>query len=531
LISVIWQSYKSLYFSIYFLVLFNKNLILPRNNNMNKQSVLKRLGKNMRARNGFRVKNFALPALLVASSLPLMGLQAHAQTTSERLSSLLAATPTGGWVKASTNFYSDAWPTGADATNSWPGAVVRAWSSFAWDSGRADLMLWGGGHANYPGNEMYVWDGATGEWGRGSLASRVDAKGFVVDSAVPQSSHTYDNNLYLPVNDMFLTFGGAAAPGGGNFQKTDGTNVSNAGPFLWDPTKADPNKVGGATGSGWNTTNIAQGGNMWIDRDVQTASHVNGTTAYRTEHGEDVVYVTADIAASGFPGLYRYTLGDVRNGGQDTWEKIGVTWNTVGYQGAATIDTTHNLYIRTASPRPYYTSDLAVWDLDDASAANPNQNRDIGVNLVNADGSDFVMTGFFGIDYDSAHNTIVLWDGNDGGGTVWTAGVVTDENGDIGPNTTWTVYEMPSTTSDHPHGDFNTAVLGKWKYDAALGAFVALDEVVSAGGDSWDAAVWLYKPMAVVPEPESYALFLAGLGLIGWFARRRQPLVPIPSQS
>ncbi len=70
------------------------------------------------------------------------------------------------------------------------------------------------------------------------------------------------------------------------------------------------------------------------------------------------------------------------------------------------------------------------------------------------------------------------------------------------PNTTWTVYEMPSTTLDHPHGDFNTAVLGKWKYDAALGAFIALDEVVSAGGDAWDASVWLYKPMAVVPEPE-----------------------------
>ncbi len=484
--------------------------------------------------NGFRATNLVLPALLVASSFPLFMMQAHAQTASERLSSLLAATPPGGWVKASTNFYSDAWATGADAVpNNWPGAIVRAWSSFAWDSGRGNMMLWGGGHANYAGNEMYVWNGATGEWGRGSLPSRLDVNGFVVDSAAPQSAHTYDNNVYLPVNDMFLTFGGAARPSGGAFQETDGTNVSNAGPFLWDPTKADPNKVGGTTGSGWNTVNIAQGGNMWIDREGQwTDSHVNGTTAYTTENGKDVVYLTADRAGSGFPSLFRYTMGDVRNGGQDTWEKIGISWNTVGYQGAAAIDTTHNFYIRTASPRPYYTAELAVWDLDNANVANPNQNADIGINLVNADGSDFIMTGNFGIDYDSAHNTIVLWDGSNGGGTVWSAGVVTDENGNIGPNTTWTVHEMESSTLEHPHGSFNTGVLGKWKYDAALGAFIALDEVVSESGGAWDASVWLYKPMAaVVPEPETYALFLAGLGLIGWVARRRQSLLARCHQS
>ncbi len=127
---------------------------------MDKESALKRLKKNMLARNGFRAANLAFPALLVTSFFPLFMVQAHAQAPSDRLASLLSATPPGGWVKASTNFYSDAWPTGADATNSWPGAVVRAWSSFAWDSGRGNMMLWGGGHANYVGNEMYVWNGA-----------------------------------------------------------------------------------------------------------------------------------------------------------------------------------------------------------------------------------------------------------------------------------------------------------------------------------------------------------------------------------
>ncbi len=490
-----------------------------------KQRVLKTPSCKGRA----KVANLTLVSFLAVSAFPVFVAQAHAETSLERLSALLATTPEGGWVKASTNLYSDAWATGADAVpNGWPGAIVRAWSSFAWDSTRGDLLLWGGGHANYAGNEMYVWDGATGAWGRGSLPSMIDANGFVVGGPAPQSSHTYDNNIYLPVNDMFLTFGGAASPTGGPFQKTDGTNVSRAGPYLWDPSKADPNKVGGTTGSGWNTTDIAPGGNMWIDRQghftgTEPQSYINGTTANRVENGRDVAYLTADTGASGFPSLYRYTLGDVRNGGGDTWEKIGVTNNTVGYQGVGTIDSTHNLYIRTASVSGSHTSQLAIWDLDNANAANPGSNPDIGVHLINTDGSAFIMSGIYGMDYDSAHNTLVLWDGSDGGGTVWSASVVTDAAGNIGPNTTWIVSEIQSSTSAHPHGDFNTGVLGKWHYDSALGAFIALDEVTTAGVGGWDAGVWLYKPLsaAVVPEPETYALLLAGLGLIGCVSRRR----------
>lgn len=500
-------------------------LSVSKDRQVNKSAFLKSFLPFRRRR--IKTAGLTLSTLFVASSFPFVITQAHAQTSYERLSSLLAATPPGGWVKASTNPFSDAWPTGADAvpidSQKFPGVIVTAWSSFAWDTTRGNLILWGGGHANYAGNEVYVWDGATGNWGRGSLPSRVDKNGFVVDSAAPQSAHTYDNNIYLPANDVFLTFGGAAWLTGRGFEKTDGTNVTRTGPFFWDPTKADPNKVGGTTGSGWNTTDIAQGGNMWIEREVgSTVAAVNGTTASRIENGEDVVYLTADIAASGYPSLYRYTVGDVRNGGQDKWEKIGVTSNTVGYQTAGTLDNTHNLYIKTATVIGSYRSDLTVWDLDKANATNPNQNIDIGINLVRSDGSDFVMTGFYGLDYDEANNRVVLWDGKEGGGKVWYADVLTDTAGDIGSNTTWTIHEVESSTAEHPHGNFGTAVLGKWHYDSTLGAFVALDEISSAGGNRWNADVWLYKPLAVVPEPQTYALLLAGLGLVGWAARRRR---------
>ena len=83
--------------------------------------------------------NPKLSVLLAAASLPLFVANAYAETSLQRLSALLAATPEGGWVKASTNIYSDAWPTGPDAvpgSYGVPHAVVRAWSSFAWDSTR-----------------------------------------------------------------------------------------------------------------------------------------------------------------------------------------------------------------------------------------------------------------------------------------------------------------------------------------------------------------------------------------------------------
>ena len=390
-------------------------------------------------------------------------------------------------------------------------------------------MLWGGGHANYVGNEMYVWDGDTGRWGRGSLPSRTTgSEAMIMGGTAPQSAHTYDNNIYLPVNDMFLTFGGAAAGSGSVFKTTEDGVTRRAGPYLWDPAKADPNKVGGRLDSGWNSANPPENGNMWIDRHGQwtgteAPGYINGTTAYRTENGKDVVYLTADANASGFPSLYRYTLGDVRNGGKDTWELVGYTHNTGGYQSAATIDTDHNLYIKTAFVTGPYTSDLTIWDLDKANASNPNSNQDIGINLVNKDGSDFVINSWYGIAYNPANDTIVLWDGNSSG-SVWSADVLTDANGNIGSNTTWTVSNIASSTEAHPHGGFGAGVLGKWHYDSSLNAFVALDELSRTDSGAWDTGVWLYKPMSasVTTGTGNIRHVSSPVSLLsGWIIRRR----------
>jgi len=43
---------------------------------------------------------------------------------------------------------------------------MTAWSGGAFDTTRDRLVVWGGGHADYPGNELYVFDLGTLRWQR-----------------------------------------------------------------------------------------------------------------------------------------------------------------------------------------------------------------------------------------------------------------------------------------------------------------------------------------------------------------------------
>ncbi len=452
-------------------------------------------------------------------------------TELSRLTSLLDATPVYGWTKVNTNTFSDAFlPTGPLRPDGPPGAVVSAWSSAAWDSKRGDLLIYGGGHANYAGNELYVLDGETGRWSRGSLPSRI-APGtlFVVDGAAPQAAHTYDNNLYLPINDRFITFGGAAYNSGANMQSAAG----RTGPWLWDPMKANPNLVGGTTGSGYSPT--AAGGNMWSNRfntgsGPQPASYVDSATGYRSENGKDVVYISSPNAG-GFVSLYRYELGKLSAGETDTWQVVGsMTSGNFTFQHTATVDPLNGLYLATVidGSGAARGSDLSVWNLANNNAAAPGANGDVAVRLVFADGTPFVMSKFYGMDANTEDGSIFLWNQKDGG-TVYRTQATFDMGGNL--ETTWVVDVIGSTTDAQPRATQpnNGGVLGKWDYVAELNAFVALETYFPLLGSGFgpgtgDAPAWMFKVADItnpVPEPAAGLLLVLGLGFVVSIRNRR----------
>jgi hypothetical protein len=96
------------------------------------------------------------------------------------LLTLVRAAPPGSWLRVNQNSIASVWTPEA-LRNAWtvqgtePSRIIGAWSSFAWDSRRSSLLIYGGGHANYSGNEVYTFNGRTLLWERSSLPSRVIA--------------------------------------------------------------------------------------------------------------------------------------------------------------------------------------------------------------------------------------------------------------------------------------------------------------------------------------------------------------------
>ncbi len=435
----------------------------------------------------------------------------------EQLISILRSTPENGWVRVNNNQFQDVWtPTGllVSETKSldevpWdPHGIIDAFSGFAWDSRRGDLIIYGGGHANYGGNDVYRWRATTLNWERMSLPSDISSLGsypwLTVDgpNASPQSHHTYDGNIYLPIVDRFLTFGGAGFNFGESFIVPDpngpleiyGGNYRTTGPYFFDPARADENKVGGITGSHsqWDNPNLwVIGGEMWENRDVPKnlpgtyfpLYFIENSTGYTQENGKDVVFVFGEQQY-----LAKYTVNDIDDPTQDSWEQVGYGVSTGQPVGAYL--PTHNLFVR-ISPDLF-----TYWDLSTPGPTN--------LNVAFVPDGEFVPTtlgiynnglGDYGMDYDAPRNRLLLWGG---GGDVWAlyppVSVAAPPGcGEVGGDIPvvspvgWHIEKLKSASTPTPYDGPGAGVLGKWKYIAQIDAFMALENAYAGN-------IWIYKP-------------------------------------
>ncbi len=423
------------------------------------------------------------------------------------LISVVAGMPEGSWMQASLNRFSDVWTP--EELRPWdnngmgaapPSKIITAWSGFAWDSNRGDLIIYGGGHANYPGNDIYRWHGSTRVWERGSLPSDItlDASGnyTAIDGpdAAPAAAHTYDNNIFLPVANRFLTFGGAAYDNGAAYRRaTTGGQSRNTGPYLWDPAKADPNKVGGTTGSHVKRVSPHPeivGGLMWQNRDFALnlagnpslpALHTEGCTGYANEGGLDVVYAGARLGYGTATQLFRYVLHDVNNPKADTWTQIGGYWDSPQGQTVCTYDPVQKLFVKVGNAATPFT----YWDTT-APGGNTNYEKTIAFSEPSGEFMSRLASGsidirYCGLDMDLQRHQYALWCG---GNEVW----MLKPPATVSP-TGWTLIKQTVVAGNGaaPTGDTGTGILGKWKYIPNLDAFMALQ-------DSNAGNIWIYKP-------------------------------------
>ena len=459
----------------------------------------------MHRRNPYLHAMFALPlsrralSLICACALlfPHIG-QALDLDLSSSLGQALGNTSESSWVKLNQNSFFTVWtpvmqqPAPADAPSTGdPGRVITAWSSMAWDSNRGKLIFWGGGHANYAGNEIYLWDSSTLEWSRASLPSEVErvrqdvALYHAVDGPnnAPPSAHTYDSSEFLPIIDRFVVFGGAAFNTGRYFELVDNTRT---GPYFWDPSKADPNAVGGTTGSQVrplvNTT--VTGGEMWENRDNLQSSPgqpkpgaggtfwINGTTGYHQENGQDVLFIQVGSQ------LFRYKVPNLGDPQMDTFELIG-NFNAAPFtgQGAGAYSPDRNLYLRTAN------NTITYWNLDTAGPTNQN----VVVTPVDLSGSfPFGNIRDYGLDYDPVRQYFVIWTGT---GEVFSLTPPADLT-----TGTWEIDKVSAPTGNTPMVPLSTTgILGKWKYIPDLDIFLG------AYGE-FEGQIWAFKPSAWSPS-------------------------------
>jgi hypothetical protein len=123
-------------------------------------------------------------------------------------------------------------------------AIIGAWGGGAWDPVHRKMLIWGGGHNDYWGNEVYAFDLTTGKWERLTDPSPGPFNKDPLDDGNPVSRHTYDGLTYIVHADRFFGQAGSRATDGGG---TSLTWTFDVGALTWTNRAPDPAGPGGYT--------------------------------------------------------------------------------------------------------------------------------------------------------------------------------------------------------------------------------------------------------------------------------------------
>jgi len=240
-----------------------------------------------------------------------------------------------------------------------------AWSGGVFDTTRNRLIIWGGGHGDYAGNEVYALNLDTLTIERLNdpsvpVNNACNTNGIYADGK-PASRHTYNHLAYLPDQDAMFAWGGSMFQCGN--QGNDAW-LLNLSALTWAKKASNNGPVG---------------------------NHFGVSIAYDPNSG--LVYGQDDF------NLFSY------NPATDTWTRRSNSPG-IGHTKTAVIDPVRKKYFFQGNNN----STLFWYDISSPTALLTRQSG------VTTGCAGFIGNEFAGMEYDPVQDRIVGWDG---GNTVY----------------------------------------------------------------------------------------------------------------
>jgi hypothetical protein len=221
-------------------------------------------------------------------------------------------------------------PDGFDGYNPIPAGylsncqtVISAWNSAMADPSRDRLIIWGGGHNDYGGNEIYSLELSANP----PTLIRLDPPsppntqpGVCVETLSdgrPNSRHTYDSLVYLPKQDAMWAFGGAlnncGFPGDGTWTLALSSVLASCAPncsSTWtqqNPSHVPSPQVGNTTDYDPNT------GLVWMATQYELDSYDPTANNFTLRASTSLSYFSTGVIDP--VDEYFVILGGAGNGG------------------------------------------------------------------------------------------------------------------------------------------------------------------------------------------------------------------------
>lgn len=304
-------------------------------------------------------------------------------------------------------------PSVLGASGCW--AITGAWNGGIFDSARNRMIIFGGGHNDYYGNELYSFDLDTLSIERITNPGLPVASGCVTgiaNNTQPNSRHTYDGIEYIANLDKMFVFGGSLSCESGNFGSDTWTFDFQSNEWKrMDPSGPIP------------------------DGDAGMMTAYDPTT--------DLVYLHDR------QHLYSYDAAD------DRYTRLSSSQTTLGYHLAATIHPSARKFVIVGYDSVQGGGRVYTYDIGSGS--------NYAIKRVSTSGGGQVVGDLYpGLEYDPTTNNIVAWSA-EAGNAVYSLDVDTGE---------WTATSYangPTPTSNGTHG--------RWRYSAKSGVFVAVNRV------------------------------------------------------